>query len=187
MTAAVGAWAAAKLADEFSQAGLPRAALRRKPSRHRASHQWGVWRPAHRDGAERARRGGVRCLDSSVCRTVRMKPPSPEFFAASIAETGRIRQAAFPDGKPSASVIPTPVCPDRRHRATLTGTRASILCGARTRPPFRAFAFLGWDVALTKDGPLLLETNSGWGAIFHQMLDGPLGHTSFSRLVSQYV
>ena len=36
---------AAKLADEFSQAGLSRAALRRKPSRHRASHQWGAWRP----------------------------------------------------------------------------------------------------------------------------------------------
>jgi hypothetical protein len=52
---------------------------------------------------------------------------------------------------------------------------------------FARFAFLGWDIALTKDGPILLETNSGWGAIFHQMLDGPLGHTAFSRLVGQYV
>jgi Sugar-transfer associated ATP-grasp len=52
---------------------------------------------------------------------------------------------------------------------------------------FSHFAFLGWDVALTKEKPLLLETNSGWGAIVHQMLDGPLGHTSFSRLVGQYV
>lgn len=52
---------------------------------------------------------------------------------------------------------------------------------------FPRFAFLGWDVALTEDGPLLLETNSGWGAIFHQMLEGPIGHTAFSRLVSQYV
>ncbi len=52
---------------------------------------------------------------------------------------------------------------------------------------FSRFPFLGWDIALTKDGPILLETNSGWGAIFHQTLDGPLGHTAFSRLVSQYV
>lgn len=52
---------------------------------------------------------------------------------------------------------------------------------------FPRFAFLGWDVALTEDGPLLLETNSGWGAIVHQMLDGPIGHTAFSRLIGQYV
>jgi hypothetical protein len=52
---------------------------------------------------------------------------------------------------------------------------------------FSRFVFLGWDVALTKQGPVLLETNSGWGAIFHQMLDGPLGHTSFSRLVGHHL
>jgi hypothetical protein len=52
---------------------------------------------------------------------------------------------------------------------------------------FSRFAFLGWDIALTKERPLFLETNSGWGAIFHQMLDGPLGHTAFSHLVSRYV
>jgi hypothetical protein len=52
---------------------------------------------------------------------------------------------------------------------------------------FAKFVFLGWDVALTKEGPLLLETNSGWGAIFHQMLDGPLGYTPFSRIVAQHV
>jgi hypothetical protein len=51
---------------------------------------------------------------------------------------------------------------------------------------FARFAFLGWDIALTHDGPVLLETNSGWGALFHQVLDGPLGHTAFSRLVSRY-
>jgi hypothetical protein len=51
---------------------------------------------------------------------------------------------------------------------------------------FVRFAFLGWDIALTHDGPVLLETNSGWGALFHQVLDGPLGHTAFSRLVGRY-
>jgi hypothetical protein len=52
---------------------------------------------------------------------------------------------------------------------------------------FSRFAFLGWDIALTQDGPVLLEANSGWGPIIHQMLDGPIGHTAFSRLISHYV
>jgi hypothetical protein len=52
---------------------------------------------------------------------------------------------------------------------------------------FACFPFLGWDVALTANGPVLLEINAGWGAIFHQMLDGPLGYTPFAGLVSLYM
>lgn len=50
---------------------------------------------------------------------------------------------------------------------------------------FPGFFSLGWDVALTEAGPALLETNSGWGAIHHQMLEGPIGRTVFSRLVEE--
>jgi len=100
-------------------------------------------------------------------------------------ETGRIRNAAMPNGEPvshhpdtAAPIIGIdlpfwPECVELVRRAHATA--------------FSRFAFLGWDIALTQKGPILLETNSGWGAIFHQMLDGPLGHTAFSRLVSQYV
>jgi Sugar-transfer associated ATP-grasp len=52
---------------------------------------------------------------------------------------------------------------------------------------FSRFAFLGWDVAITDDGAVLLETNSGWGALHHQILDGPIGHTVFGRLVAEHV
>jgi Sugar-transfer associated ATP-grasp len=99
--------------------------------------------------------------------------------------TGRIRHATLPRGEPIADHPDTGfpivgiVLPFWRECMDLA-CRAHAVA-------FPRFAFLGSDIALTEDGPILLETNSGWGALFHQMLDGPLGHTAFSRLVSQYV
>jgi hypothetical protein len=100
-------------------------------------------------------------------------------------DTGRIRRAAMPDG--------TPVTNHPDSGATIVGLdlpfwRESMELACRAHASaFDRFAFLGWDIAVTKEGPILLETNSGWGALFHQMLDGPLGHTAFSRLLIQYV
>jgi hypothetical protein len=105
--------------------------------------------------------------------------------AAVTRETGCIRRAATLGGEPIANhpdtgaPIPGIALPFWQESISLV-RRAHATAFAR-------FAFLGWDVALTKDGPILLETNSGWGALFHQMLDGPLGHTVFSRLLNQYV
>lgn len=52
---------------------------------------------------------------------------------------------------------------------------------------FGRFVFLGWDIALTSEGPLLIEANSGWLALHLQLLNGPLGRTAFSRILNEYL
>ena len=53
------------------------------------------------------------------------------------------------------------------------------------RVGFPKFVTLGWDVALTPDGPVLLEANSGWGALALQQVFGPLGLTPLSEVVEE--
>jgi hypothetical protein len=46
------------------------------------------------------------------------------------------------------------------------------------------FAFIGWDVAFTPDGVMILEGNTNWTAVTHQSLRGePLGLTNFANIL----
>ena len=133
------------------------------------------------DGSERA-----ELVASLICLPHGARETSAGGIVCSIRhETGRIRHAAAMDGAPVTSHPDT--------GAPIVGIdlpfwQESVELARRAHAAaFARFAFLGWDVALTREGPIFLETNSGWGALFHQMLDGPLGHTAFSRLVSRHV
>jgi len=100
-------------------------------------------------------------------------------------ETSRIRKAMLPSGEPVTG-HPDSDAPIIGILLPFWHESVDLACRAHGAA-FPRFAFLGWDIALTKDGPILLETNSDWDAIIHQRLDGPLGRTAFSRLVSHYV
>ena len=47
------------------------------------------------------------------------------------------------------------------------------------------FVFIGWDVAFTPDGPMILEGNTNWSAGTYQSLRGePLGLTKFADILA---
>jgi hypothetical protein len=47
------------------------------------------------------------------------------------------------------------------------------------------FVFVGWDVAFTPDGAMILEGNESWDALTYQILTGkPLGHTIFAGILA---
>jgi hypothetical protein len=58
----------------------------------------------------------------------------------------------------------------------------TIACKAHDEA-FPAFTTLGWDVALTATGPVLLEANVDWRIVGHQKLTGPLGQTALAGVI----
>jgi hypothetical protein len=50
---------------------------------------------------------------------------------------------------------------------------------------FPKFVSLGWDIALTAVGPILIETNLSWGVSQHQLLTGPLGKTRLADVIEE--
>ena len=48
------------------------------------------------------------------------------------------------------------------------------------------FVYVGWDVAFTPHGPIVLEGNTNWEAATYQTLRGePLGHTKFADILAE--
>jgi hypothetical protein len=69
--------------------------------------------------------------------------------------------------------------PDWEQTLTLSQTAHAL---------FPGYVFLGWDIALTTQGPLLLEGNSGWDVMTVQKPQHtPLAHTRFAAICSMWI
>jgi hypothetical protein len=47
--------------------------------------------------------------------------------------------------------------------------REILRLAIRAHNGFKEFAFLGWDIALSADGPVIVECNTNWGAWIAQV------------------
>lgn len=54
-------------------------------------------------------------------------------------------------------------------------------------PAFSRFPLLGWDVAITSEGPVLIETNVGWDGAYPQASGHPLGGTALLAIALAYL
>lgn len=53
---------------------------------------------------------------------------------------------------------------------------------------FNRFYFVGWDIALTEDGPILIEANTNWDTEIVQATNSiPLGESKFTDIMEQLV
>jgi hypothetical protein len=88
-------------------------------------------------------------------------------------------------GQPASQAIAHPDTGHTLHGSKVPFWQESLdLVQRAHRLAFPNFATLGWDVVITPDGPLLLETNSGWDDHHLQAVFGPLGKTILSEIIA---
>jgi len=74
---------------------------------------------------------------------------------------------------------------DQHLGRVLPNWHAALQCAKAAHLLCSNIAFVGWDIALTSEGPMLLEGNANWSADEYQSLTGePLGHTQFSTVLA---
>ena len=80
-----------------------------------------------------------------------------------------------------------PVTGARITGVTLPDWLAAVALAHQAHHCFPGYVFLGWDVAFTDQGILLLEGNAGWDVMTVQKPQGiPLGATRFAELCAQH-
>jgi hypothetical protein len=117
-----------------------------------------------------AQHGHVALIDVASGRVVR--PPVPDGSGAKSSNP----QAHNGSNDARMNQNPALILPDW-HAALRHAEVAHRLCSN--------IAFVGWDIAFTRDGPMLLEGNANWSGDEYQSLSGePLGHTKFATVLA---
>jgi hypothetical protein len=98
-------------------------------------------------------------------------------------ESGRITSAPLPDssGAKWSSYQPNYISDNT---CSLPDWDAALRHAIVAHGACSNFVFIGWDIAFTDRGPMLLEGNVNWSADEYQSLTGrPLGHTKFAEIL----
>lgn len=106
-----------------------------------------------------------------------------------ISQGGHIAMIDIANGRLGKAFEPIVDEPTRELDGKLLPDWSSILDYVqRGHAKLDKFVFLGWDVAIGREGPIFLETNSGWGSFHFQVIpDRPLGDTAFASIAAEYI
>src|SRR5262249_5928536 len=71
-------------------------------------------------------------------------------------------------------------------RYVLPDWEAGVRMALRAHSLCTNFVFVGWDIALTSEGPMILEGNKNWSAgDFQSVAKRPIGTTRFPEILEQ--
>lgn len=99
------------------------------------------------------------------------------YILAAVGEDGALRNPLL------AGYLPLTCHPDTGADLSLTvpfwpAALALVRKAHQAVPAFARFPLLGWDIAVTPDGPVLIETNVGWDGLMPQVGSLPFGQTA---------
>lgn len=106
-----------------------------------------------------------------------------------ISQGGHIAMVDVDTGRIGAEYLaPQKFASHELEDAPLSEWQLALEYVRRGHRPLSQYVFLGWDVAFSARGPVLLEANSGWGCFHFQVLpDHPIADTRFVSIAEDYL
>ncbi len=128
---------------------------------------------------------------ASMLRTSSGKVPIDNFSAGGIVvkidrETGRLKAPGFMKGRAIVRVMDHPLTSTPLDNFTVPFWSEVKSAVAKAQRAFRELKAIGWDLAVTPDGPVIIEGNIEWGTAGIQATNGGLLTAQNRALFAQY-